>query len=264
VGVSVDVRGLWDFTDPAGSERRFREATETARTPLERAVLTTQVARALGLQDRFEEGFAELDALPGLAPDEPEVAVRAALERGRLHRSAGDGAVAEPSFATAARLAQDAGLTDLQFDALHMLALVPEDPAEQARRNRLALEVARDTDDEAARGWVPSLLNNLGMALHESGDDAGALEVFEEALAERRRGGDEEATRIARWMVAWTKRLLGRTDEALAEQLALAAEHAAADSADPYVHDELAGLYAARGDAAAAAHHRAEAERHRS
>lgn len=261
--MSVDVRGLWDFDDPAGSERRFREARERAVAPLERAVLTTQVARALGLQGRFAEGFAELDALPGRPPDEPEVAARAALERGRLHRSAGDGAVAEPSFATAARLAQDAGLTDLQFDALHMLALVPDDPAEQARRNRVALEVARDTGDAAARRWVPALLNNLGMALHESGDDAAALVVFEEALAERRRGEDEEATRVARWMVAWTKRLLGRTDEALAEQLALATEHESAGTADPYVHDELAEIYAARGVTATAAHHRSEAERNR-
>ena len=38
---------------------------------------------------------------------------------------------------------------------------------------------------------------------------------FEEALAARERIGDASRTRVARWMVAWALRNLGRVDEAL-------------------------------------------------
>ncbi|HLS41172.1 MAG TPA: tetratricopeptide repeat protein [Ornithinicoccus sp.] len=263
--MSLDVHAYWDFDDPAGSEQRFRIAREQATSEAARAVLTTQVARALGLQGRFHQGHAELASISRDALADPEVAARAALERGRLHRNSGDPDGAEPAFESAARLAEQAGLGDLHVDALHMLALLPDDPAEQARRNRRALDVARSSADAGARRWVPSLLNNLGMALHETGDDRAALAAFEEALAElRQRDGDPGTTRIAAWMVAWAKRLLGRDEEALQEQLALAAEHEAAGTSDPYVHDELAELYTARGDRAAAEQHRAEAERQRS
>lgn len=263
--MDVDLRALWDFDDPAGSERRFRDARTGSSSERERAVLATQVARALGLQGGFGEGHAELDRLAPAELADPEVAVHAELERGRLLRSGGDLAGAGAAFEHAAHRAGRAGLSDLHLDALHMLALLPEDPVEQVRRHRTALEVARAGADDGAHRWVPSLLNNLGMALHESGDDQGALAVFEEALAElRAEGADAARTRIAAWMVAWAKRLVGREEEALQDQLALAAEHDSAGSADPYVHDELAELYAVRGDGAAAAHHRAEAERHRS
>lgn len=46
---------------------------------------------------------------------------------------------------------------------------------------------------------------------------------------------------------AWTKRLLGRADEALAAQLALVAEHAAAGSADPYVNGDYIVIGSAGG-----------------
>lgn len=150
----LDVRALWDFEDPSGSEQRFRVAREAAASETERAVLTTQVARALGLQSRFDEGHAELLSIPRDALADAEVAARVELERGRLHRSSGDPDGAEPAFENAAHLAEAAGLADLHVDALHMLALLPGDPAEQARRNRRALEVAR-SGDEGARRWVP-------------------------------------------------------------------------------------------------------------
>ena len=53
-------------------------------------------------------------------------------------------------------------------------------------------------------------------------------------------------------MVAWCLRLLGRADEALARQQALAEEGEAAADPDPYVYEELELLYRARGDTAQA------------
>nr|WP_281497465.1 tetratricopeptide repeat protein [Ornithinimicrobium sp. F0845] len=142
-----------------------------------------------------------------------------------------------------------------------MLALLPDDPAEQERRTREALALARASSDPEVRRWVAPLLNNLGMTLHDTGDLVAALEAFEEAVRVRTAQGDAPETAVARWMVGWTLRLLGRTDEALAIQQALAHENEEADRPDPYVHDELALLHAERGEPDLAARHDREAAR---
>jgi hypothetical protein len=82
----IDAGSHWDFDDPAGSERKLREAAD-ASTGAQRDAWMTQVARALGLQGRFDEAHTVLDALGGA---DPEVDTRLALERGRLLRSAGE------------------------------------------------------------------------------------------------------------------------------------------------------------------------------
>jgi hypothetical protein len=76
--------------------------------------------------------------------------------------------------------------------------------------------------------------------------DAGAfdaaLPVFEEALAARERIGDPAEIRVARWMIAWSLRNLGRRDEARAMQQSLKAELDEIGDTDQYVDDELALL----------------------
>ncbi|GCD92020.1 tetratricopeptide repeat protein [Nocardioides sp. LS1] len=233
----IDPTPLWDFDDPTGSEQRFRAEAEAA-DPEDRLVLMTQVARALGLQEKYDEGHAVLD---DLSPTEDEVAVRIVLERGRLFRSAGSPDEARPSFEAAVATASQAGLEALHVDALHMLALVA-DPAEQLAVNERALAVARNASDPAARDWDASLLNNIGMVHADAGRWGEALDSFEHALAARERIGVAARTRTARWMVAWALRNLGRTDEALALQRALKADLEAAGEHDPYVDEELALL----------------------
>ena len=79
--------------------------------------------------------------------------------------------------------------------------------------------------------------------VHADAEDwPAALAAFEEALAARERIGEVGRTRVARWMVGWALRNLGRTDEALAVQRALKAELEAAGEEDPYVDEELALL----------------------
>lgn len=233
----IDPTPLWDFDDPHGSEARLRAAAEEA-DPDDRLVLMTQVARALGLQERYDEGHAVLD---NLSPLDEEVAVRIALERGRLLRSAGRPEEARPFFEAAARSASAAGLDALHVDALHMVALVAE-PGDQLALGAHALEVARASSDPRARDWEASLLNNIGMAHADGGDFASALTAFEEALAAQRRSGDASRTRVARWMVAWALRNLGRREEALAIQRELKAELEAAGLSDPFVDEELSHL----------------------
>lgn len=98
------------------------------------------------------------------------------------------------------------------------------------------------SSDAGARRWEASLLNNLGMTFAEDGDWPQALATFEDALDARRREGEEAAVAVARWMVAWTLRNLGRREEALAIQQDLHAGHLAAGTEDPYVRQELALL----------------------
>jgi tetratricopeptide (TPR) repeat protein len=204
----------------------------------DRAAHLTQVARALGLQEKYDEGHQVLDGLAGSTGDVP---IHIALERGRLLRSAGNPEAARPYFAEAERLAEKASRDDLRIDAMHMTALVA-DPEDQIAVNMAALEIARSSQDPRARDWDASLLNNIGMAYAEAGDHVSALEVFEEALAARERIGDIETVRVARWMVAWSLRNLGRHDEALALQHQLKAELDADGASDPYVDEEIALL----------------------
>lgn len=231
---------VWDWDDPAGSERRFREIADSV--PAMRLPALTQVARALGLQERYGDAHAVLDEVTGADDGAlPEVAVRARLERGRLLRSAGRPADAVPLFEEAADRAVAGGQEALRVDALHMLALEGTVP-ERLERTRAALAVARASRAEEARRWDASLLNNLGMAQHDAGDVEGALESFEAALALREERGQVREARVARWMVGWTLRLLGRRADALAVQQSLRAELDAAGEDDPYVDEELALL----------------------
>jgi tetratricopeptide (TPR) repeat protein len=186
----------------------------------------TQRARELGLEGRFDEAHAILD---GLDQDDPSVAI----ERGRLYRTAGDSERARPYFEQAAT-AHD---PDLRVDALHMIALVvPQE--EQVAAHLHALEVARAESPT----WVASLLNNLGVTYADLGDWPDALRTFEEALAERELRSGAEEIRIAKWMIAWALRNLGRTDEARTIQVALKHELDSEGLADPYVDEELALL----------------------
>ncbi len=114
---------LWDFSDPRASEGRFRESDDPE--------LRTQLARALGLQGRFEEAHLVLD--------EAEVPIRTAIERGRLFNSAGDRSNAVPLFEQAVREANSAHQDFLEIDALHMLAIADTDRVEEHTAAALAI-----------------------------------------------------------------------------------------------------------------------------
>ena len=233
----IDPRPLWDFDDPATSGERFLEAAHTSSEP-ERTCWLTQYVRALGLEEKYGEARMVLD---GLSSDDPEAATYLALERGRVLRSAGHPEEARPHFDQAAATAEAAGLEALHVDALHMVALAaPEE--DQLAQNKAALAVAQAATDQRARDWDASLLNNIGMTHADAGDHEAALAAFEQALAARERIGDPETIRVARWMIGWSLRNLGRRDEALEIQRALKAELDSIGGSDEYVDEELALL----------------------
>lgn len=174
---------LWDFDDPALSEARFRAAvSEDQYDADERAELSTQLGRAIGLQGRYEEADALLDAIDG---DEPTVAVRVLLERGRVLNSSGHAEMAVPLFEQAAELADHLGEEFLAVDALHMLAIA--DSAHAETWTRSALEYASTVHDERTKRWLVGLHNNLGWTLHDAGRCTEAMVEFQlaEQWAER-------------------------------------------------------------------------------
>ena len=174
---------IWNFDNPGLSEARFREALEDpAFDADERAELATQLGRAIGLQGRYEEADALLDAVDA---DEPTVAVRVLLERGRVLNSGGHPEMAVPLFEQAAELADHLGEDFLAVDALHMLAIA--DTAHAETWTRSALEYASTAGDERTRRWLVALHNNLGWSLHEAGRCTEAMVEFQlaEQWAER-------------------------------------------------------------------------------
>jgi tetratricopeptide (TPR) repeat protein len=233
----IDPRPLWDFDDPATSGERFLDAAGHAEEP-DRTSWLTQYVRALGLQEKYDEADKILERLES---DDPQAATYLALERGRVLNSSGHPDDARSHFETAARTSSEAGLDALHVDALHMIAIV-EPAAEQRAINERALVVARASDDQRARDWDASLLNNIAMTYADAGDFGSALTTFEEALAARERIGDPATSRIARWMVGWAYRNLGRRDEALAVQEGLKAELDSIGDSDQHVDEELALL----------------------
>jgi tetratricopeptide (TPR) repeat protein len=100
--------------------------------------------------------------------------------------------------------------------------------------------LAEKSRDPKARGWLGPLYNNLGWTYHDKGELDKALALFEKGVAFRAERGQSKELRIARWTVGRALRSLGRIDEALAIQRALAKEHEAAGSSDGFVFEEIA------------------------
>jgi tetratricopeptide (TPR) repeat protein len=242
---------LWEFGDPAGSEAKFRGLlAEAAGAGADRSALLqvrTQIARALGLQKKYDEANAVLDAVePELGSAEPVVRVRWLLERGRVLNTSGRKGDARPLFEEAWRLGREIGADGFAVDAAHMMAIVAA-PEEAIVWNERALDLARASAEPRARRWRGSLLNNLGWTYHGLGRFEEAHALFEEALAFRLEQNDAEAIRVARWCVARSLRSLGRVEDALTVQRALLAEHVSAGSDDGFVHEEIAECLASLG-----------------
>lgn len=257
--LNARILDAWDFDDPAGSEARF--ATMLAESSHNSAAahsaeIRTQLARAQGLQRSFAAAHQTLDLveswLAAQSQGHPRIRVRLLLERGRVHRSSGNPAAADPFFIQAFELASahTPALDGLAVDAAHMAAMTAA-AQNTASWNTGALELAESSPNPDARRWRASLLNNIGWTHFAAGNTAAALTHFERALAARFEQGTTGKARgpwlIARWCVARALRALGRLDEALAEQQQLAAEHAAAQSTDGFVSEEIAECLLALG-----------------
>lgn len=238
---------LWDYDDPVESEARFRQwlidLPPSAGTS-QRAEAETQLARAQGLQRRFTDAHATLDAVEArLGEVSAHVRIRYSLERGRVFNSAGTPDRAEPLFLAAWELARASGEDELAVDAAHMLAIVATGEDTFAWNFR-ALDLAQASTQLKAQQWQASLYNNIGWSYFDDGRYDDALAMFERALERRRADGavDKEVG-IAQWCIARTLRALGRLEEALAMQRSLLAMQAE----EGYVSEEMGECLLALG-----------------
>jgi tetratricopeptide (TPR) repeat protein len=255
---------LWNYDRPDSTEAAFRALLPAARASGDRdylAQLLTQIARAEGLQMKFDDAAKTLDEAESLLTDEMNVArVRLLLERGRVLNSSKRREESVPLFRAAWDRAREARADGFAVDAAHMLGIV-EPGDKSVEWNRTAIGYAEASQDPKARAWLGSLYNNLGWTYHDRGEYATALDLFRKALAAREAEGKKPQIRIAHWCIARTLRSLGRTDEALAIQERLLAELTAEGGVDGYVEEEIAECLLALGREGEARPHFAAAYR---
>jgi len=240
---TVDIRALWNYDEPAESENRFRALLDEQRTIGSddlKAEILAQIARAQGLQRRFDDArktLGEAKALLGESPTRGNAAYF--LELGRVENSSENRAAAKLQFFKALELAERAKEDFLAVDAAHMIAIVETGP-DALNWNAKAISMAEATSDPRARNWLGSLYNNLGWTYHEMGEYRPALELFQKALEFREGAGDLTTILIARYCVGKCLRSMGRAEEALGLQLELEAEHAQVGDKPGYCYEEIA------------------------
>jgi tetratricopeptide (TPR) repeat protein len=273
-----DFDTLWDYNKPAGTEAKFREVLKTAETSGDSAYLAelkTQIARTLGLQQKFDEAHELLDEVEGglrqkragsaltlrsgsateASPSLQQwenVKVRYLLERGRVFNSSKQKDEALPLFEEAWTIGLESGLDFYAVDAAHMMAIAA--PAEQVMEwNQKALALAEKSSEPKARRWRASLYNNIGWDFFSQQKYDSALAMFEKAVPARIEQQQPTELRFAKWCVAKAQRMLGRLDPALAAQHALEVEwRESGEGEDGFVFEEIAECLLSKGDASAA------------
>jgi hypothetical protein len=255
--VAVDVLSLWDYSKPALSEQRFREALPAA-TADEALILQTQIARSYGLRKDFAKAREILASISdSVKKASAEAQVNYFLELGRTYASpahppealtAETRQQARSLYLQAFETARQAQLDFLAIDALHMMPMADPDPKAQLEWDLKALAYLEGSSQAAAKKWEASLRNNVGYAKHLLGQYDEALAQFKLSLAAHERAGKVKNVRIAHWMIAHTLRAQGKTQEAIDIQLRLEREWGEAGEPDPYVFEELEHLYRAAGD----------------
>jgi tetratricopeptide (TPR) repeat protein len=240
--VLVEFDPLWDYDDPAATEEKFRgllPLAETSDNTSYHLQLLTQIARAEGLQGKFDEAHSTLDEVEAQMDEAPDIVkIRYLLERGRVFNSSGQPAKARPLFLEAWNIAESTHHDSYAVDAAHMMGIV-EEPDAALDWNEKALMLAESSTDPKAQKWLGALYNNIGWTYHDQAEYEKALDLFERGLAWRQEQGQEKETRIAKWCVARALRSLERTEEALTMQEALLAEWNEAGESSGYVYEEL-------------------------
>ena len=237
----LDFDSLWDYSNPHQTETRFREILlQVPEANVAYLELLTQIARAQGLQHKFDRAHQTLDQVERrLGKYSSRAKVRYLLERGRTLHSSGHPNEAQALFERALDVARELSEDFYAVDALHMLAIVAP-AASGLDLNLRAIQLAESSTQSKARGWLGSLYNNTGWAYHDLGDYESALAMFEKAEAARRSQGRMREIRIAQWCVARALRSLNRVEEALSRQVALKEEYEAdGESSDGYVFEEI-------------------------
>jgi tetratricopeptide (TPR) repeat protein len=152
-----DFDALWDYSHPVKTEEKFREAIlQIPEDDLTYLELLTQIARAQGLQRKFDKAHQTLDQVEKrLGSYVSRTKVRYLLERGRVHNSSGHPDKARPFFEGALDLAKQSSEDFYAMDAIHMLAIISP-PGQSLDLNLQAIQLAESSSQEKAQNWLGS------------------------------------------------------------------------------------------------------------
>lgn len=309
MSVAEQILMVWDVANASEAEYRFKklaekiasadsdtESTNIEKTTIafvkrmEKAQVLTQLARSVGLQDRFEEAYSLLDQAEAIwdkfknQPQENDtnhsisvLFVRINIEKGRIHNSSGQPQQAIPFFRTACYEAQkypkDPVLRYLLIDALHMLAIAAPSVTDKSKYADLGIKIAEnENSDQRVKNWLGPLLNNAAWDAVDNGRFEDAISLFQRAVVIRKGSVDQldnaqitsltsedmkkakdkrvTAWKIARWSVGHAQILAGKDADALSTL-----SNILEDGMDgPAIREDLARLYAKRNDKIAAQH----------
>lgn len=237
---------LWNYNDPAGTEKKFRELLPVLKNSGDQSAylqLLTQTARTQGLQMKFEEAHRLLDEVEPLLNNDLYLAkIRYLLERGRTFRSSKHVEKSRDLFLQAYELALKHKEDNYAIDAAHMMGII--EPFKEAQEwNELAMKIAENTKDEKAKNWLGSLYNNTAWNYHDNKNYEKALEIFRKNVDWHTKKNSVQQLIIAKWSVARALRSLNKTDEAIDIQLKLIKEiEEKGLEQDGYVYEELGEL----------------------
>ncbi len=229
------IDSFWNYNKPDESEKKFRELlfnTDIKELPDTHIQVLTQIARAQGLQRKFDDSHSTLDLVSNLITDDTKTAlIRYHLERGRAFNSSGKKEKSMSHFLQAYKLALKINADFYAIDAAHMLGIV-EVPDKALIWNEIAIHLAEDSKEKRSKKWLGSLYNNTGWTYHDKQNYEKALEFFEKNVEwhkdwhkEKR---DGEGYFIAKWTVARVMRSMERVQEAYKMQCDLLEEKKAA------------------------------------
>ncbi|HAX48711.1 MAG TPA: hypothetical protein PK605_10480 [Ignavibacteria bacterium] len=224
MAVQRDFDKLWNYDDPAGTEQKFRELLPSAEKGKDKEYyieLLTQLARTQSLQRKFTEAHEILDkVMKLLKPEHIVPRIRFMLERGRTYNSSKEYGKARELFMAAYMQADKYGEDNLAIDAVHMLGIVDKGE-ESLKWNELAIQMAEETKDEKAKGWLGSLYNNTGWTYHVMGEYDKAMVLFEKQVQFYTAKNSKPTLAIAKWCVGKCLRSMKKTEEAFAAQMEL-------------------------------------------
>ena len=192
----AELDGQWNYDKPADSEQRFR--AELAKWPQDdpRSLeIATQIARAQGLQRKFADAHATLDAVETQLDGMPaHVRVRYLLERGRAFNSSGAPERAVPLFAEALSLAGLCGRFVLRDRRGAHAGHRRTRRADRLDWNLKALAMAEKAADARSKRWLRARSTTTSATpIQERGDFATALVYYRKALPAYEARGDAGA-----------------------------------------------------------------------
>jgi tetratricopeptide (TPR) repeat protein len=224
--VESDFDVAWDNGRPADAERALRATLEDAGG--RRPEVLTQIARAQGLQGHFAAAHETLDQAEEES-DDPVIAVRCLLERGRLFHASGHPARARPHLEHALAAAQTYELDGYAVDAAQLMGASSRGAEALTWRER-GIAMAEASGLASARARLGNLYLDLGGAYAEAGEPGQALGAFERALAWWAERDRPDQVRRAACGLALALRRMRRHQEALTALRSIAAEGGEHDS----------------------------------